>query len=152
MATTSMSATAYKPNPLGPRSGACSELKSRPSATRIRAARVAPVPKLIPDEVRLRAVALFLELKNAERAARALLGEYPDNPVHPKSIRGWAKGFKVDSHRGRPVGTPGNTEKTSPLRARVLELWADGKGMPQAEIARAVGTTRQNVFNLINRT
>ena len=112
---------------------------------------VAPVPKEFPDELRARAVALLLELKNGKRAAAQVMLEFPGYSVTSMSVLRWSKGLKVKVRQGRPVGTPGNTEKTSPLRARVLELWADGKGMSQSDIARTVGTTRQNVFNLINR-
>lgn len=113
---------------------------------------VSVVPKVFSVAFRVRACAVLAELKNAERAAEQMAREYPGVTVSPKTILDWASGLNLKLAPGRPLGTPGNTEKTSPLRDRVLELWADGKGdKSQAEIARIVGTTRQNVFNLINR-
>lgn len=110
-------------------------------------------PKRHSDEVRLKAVALLLEMDNATRAAEMMAADGTE--VDPTTISEWASGMRPNLKRGRPIGTTGTPgargprDQRSPYRERVLELWAGGKGMPQTEIAKLLGLPRQLVHYLI---
>ncbi len=117
---------------------------------------VAPVPKEFSDELKIRAVALLVELKNASAAAEQLMREFPGTQISGQTIARWGKGLPGKLLvKGRRKGAPGAkgargpTGPRSPFRDRIFELLAEGK--TQAEIARELGTTRQNVSIIIRR-
>jgi transposase-like protein len=104
------------------------------------------VPKQFPPELKIRAVALLLELKNAERAAAQVMREFPGFSVTGQSVARWGKGLRVKLRKGRRQGAPGSRKQTSPHRARVLELLA--QGTTQSDVARMLGISRQLVHAL----
>ena len=152
MATTASAALSSNGNLVGALSGAClprDARKSHRTATRSRARRRAvgrAVPKQFPPELKIRAVALLLELKNAEHAAAQVMREFPGFSVTGQSVARWGKGLRVKLRKGRRHGAPGSRKQTSPHRPRVLELLAQGNS--QADVARMLGISRQLVHAL----
>ncbi len=94
--------------------------------------RASGVPKIIPKAVKARAVALLVELDNAEHAAAQVMREFPGSSVSGSSVIRWSSGLGLDLRAGRKKGSPGIVSRVSPWRAKVADCAARGLSQTEA--------------------
>ena len=106
------------------------------------------VPKQFPDELRLRAVALLVELKNASEAAAQVMREFPGYEVASQTVSRWGKGLRVKLVSGRRKGS--RPTRFSPYKEAIIACHAEG--LTQAQTCVRLGLSRALVSKHWPRT